>query len=117
MFNITVGSACRFKVIGWPKRKFESPREAEVHYSIGGNRHSSVQIDLTLLHHPGDVASSTCATICNGVQTDFSRQQLSSDSSIEYLSSIFAQVCDKEVGMKTPKNFIGLANSALLHLS
>ena len=75
------------------------------------------QTDLLLLRHPGDAAYSTCATVSNGVQTDFSRQQLSSDCSIEYLSSVIAQVCEKEVGMKIPKDFLVLASSAMLRLS
>ena len=117
---IAVGSACRFKVIGWLKRKFESPREAESHYGISGNQHRSVQTDVSLLHHPGDITSSTCMTISSGVQTDFQQhygEQLISDCSVEYLSSVFTQVCEKELGLKIPKDFLVLASSAMVRLS
>ena len=41
---VAVGSACRFKVTGWLKKKFESPREAELHDGISGNQHRSVTV-------------------------------------------------------------------------
>ena len=90
-----------------------------MHYGIGGNHHCSVQTDLSLLHHP-DVASSTCVTVSSGVQTDFPQQrgeQLSSDYSIEFLSCMFTRVCEEELGLKIPKDFLVLASSAMLHLS
>lgn len=119
IFNVAVGNACRFKVIGWLKKKFESPREAELHYGISGNQHRSVtvQTDPSLLHHTEDVASSTCVTVSCGVQTDFPQQQLSPDCSMEYLSTIFAQVCEKKRGVKVPEDFLVLASSAIHRLS
>lgn len=91
-----------------------------MHYGIGRNQHRSVQTDLSLLHHPGDVASSTCVTISSGIQTDCPQQcgeQLSSDYSIEFLSCMFTRVCEEELGLKIPKDFLVLASSAMLHLS
>lgn len=116
---VAVGSVCRFKVIGWLKKKFESPREAELHYGISGNQHRSVtvQTDPSLLHHTEDVAPSTCVTVSSGVQTDFPQQQLISDCSMEYLSTIFAQVCEKKLGVKVPEDFLVLASSAIHRLS
>ena len=87
-----------------------------MHYGIGGNQHCSAQTDLSLL---GNVASSTYVTISSGVQTDFPQQcgkQLSLDYSIEFLSCMFARVCE-ELGLKTPKDFLMLTSSAMVRLS
>ena len=37
--------------------------------------------------------------------------------SIEHLSSMLARVCEKEVGMMIPKDYLVFASSAMLHLS
>lgn len=71
------------------------------------------RLTFPYLCHPGDVALSTCTTVSSGVQTDFSDCY----SSMEYLSSVFAEVCGKEVGVKIPKDFLVLASSAMLRLS
>lgn len=58
-------------------------------------------------------------TVSSGVPTDLPQQcgeRLSSDCSMEYLSSIFTQACE-ELGMKIPKDFLVLANSAMVGLS
>ena len=116
---VSAGSACRYKVIGWLKKKFGNPREAELHYGLCENQHRSVQTDLSLLHHREDITSSlsACVTVSSSVQTEQSGEQLSFDDNIEYLSAVFSQLCEKELGVQIPKDFLVFASSAMLRLA
>ena len=110
---VSAGSACRYKVIGWLK-KFGNPREAELYYGLCENQHRSVQTDLSLLHHREDITSSlsACVTVSSSVQTEQSGEQLSFDYNIEYLTAVFSQLCEKELGVQIPKDFLVFASSA-----
>ena len=84
------GTACRFKVVGWLRKKFEKPIDAERYYN---DERTTCTID---------------------VQTDVSVDAKADD--MKLLSSLFAQACEKEYNITVPKDYLVLSAFAMMQL-
>lgn len=102
------GNACRYKVLGFLKKKFANPCDAASHYSFTATK--SIQTDLAAL-------------VDKAVQTDISIPDTSISNSadgctqLQCLSSDYAKLCQEHFGLGVPYDFLVYSGSAMVHLS
>ena len=95
------GNACRFKVCGWLKKRFTSPKDAERFYWSTPDPTTLPDLNRTVSDKE--------------VQTDSPPSQVT-DCSIQSLSLLFSSACKKEYGLDVPEDFLVLSSRGMLHL-
>ena len=104
----TLGSACRFKV-GWLKKKFKTPEDAERYYCSQQLTDCGVQIPES---HDFSQQFVDC-----GIQTDHSPVDTDHERpSLEKLSGLFSIYCEKELNILVPADFLKFAAVAMERL-
>lgn len=106
----TLGSACRFK-LGWLKKKFKTPEDAERYYS--SQRFTDCEAQTSESHN------SNQQFVDCGVQTDLppvETDQLPKMTSLEKLSGLFSIYCERELNILVPPDFLKFAAVAMERL-
>ena len=106
MTTFYAANACRYKVVGWLRKKFPTPNNAEVSLGCGQAFTSrSVQTDS-----PPNICTSE-------TQTEIAAPGSDTQFELEMLSLEFHQLCRKKLGIDIPKNFLVHAGAAMVQLS
>ena len=103
----TIGNACRFKVVGWLKKKFSSPKDAARFYEISCTCNKEVQTEA--LPDPPVKCSI-------GVQT-MEVAEVEAEVRLAALSHEFSDICKQHFNVDVPTDFLVLSLSAMDNLA
>ena len=96
---LTPGIACRFKVAGSLKKKFDTPKEAEKFYRTGSTSGRK------------DCGSQAC------LSTESPSAVVGDNMSLKQVSVWLSSYCKRELDITVPEDFLSIATSAMVRLS
>lgn len=99
--SFCIGNACRYKVVGYLKKQFQTPRDAEDAYSGEQSADSNAEVE------PPTIDSST---------TEYHFSQLSAIVQLDLLSRLFSSYASRELKLSVPDDFVALAAKAMVQL-
>ena len=118
LHQLFLGSACRFKVIGWLAKKYKTPKEAESLFHS-----SSTQLNSSSLNNVSCVKKCKKA-MCASTQTDdmdmttivHCYDKLSADLKMEMLSKLFISYMLSNFCLLVPDDFLSYTAKAMVKL-
>ena len=97
-WGLFIGNACQFKVVGYLKKRFSTPKDAESDLFsaniVPSNRfvECGIQTDVCLMDEE-NINAIICDQLVNGMR-------------LEALSPVFSLLCGKELGLVVPEDFL-----------
>ena len=96
---LTPGIACRFKVAGSLKKKFDTPKEAEKFYRTGSTSGRK------------DCGSQAC------LSTESPSAVVGDNMSLKQVSVWLSSYCKRELDITVPEDFLSIATSAMVRFN
>lgn len=128
---IFTGSSCRYKVVGWMKKKFCSPQDAISHYAVSLTKCNSTQTDQSLVmcnstqteDNKIDISTQTEDTTLllesKFTQTDSAMftPSVKSCEKLQALSLEFARLCKDDFDLIVPEEYLVLSGAAMVYFN
>ena len=95
------GNACQYKVVGYLKKQFQTPRDAEDNYSDERRADNNAEVE------PSIIESSTM---------EYNFSQFSAIIQLDLLFRLFSSYAFSELKLFVPDDFVALAAKAMVQL-
>lgn len=129
---LIIANACRFKVVGWFRKKYSTPREAMLDYGVKYTTSNVAAIQaspevrdqcIQACEFVRDKSIQACETVSDKcIQTNISLPVVCGDTvdscmELQSLSIRYASICQEHFGLKVPSDFIVYSGAAMVHLA